>query len=92
MIEKLLQFLIGEIDTKLFETVEFKNFEAGNIQNSDEKGLFDFGWEGPITSIHQPFEQFVIHGFTKAADRVANLVFGSTLGHKFVSNLDFGLE
>ena len=37
MIEKLLQLFVGVIDTKLFESVEFKDFEAGDVENSNEK-------------------------------------------------------
>jgi hypothetical protein len=37
MVEKLLKFFVGEIDAKLFERVKFKNFEASNIQNTNEE-------------------------------------------------------
>ena len=37
MIEKLLQLFVGVIDTKLFESVEFEDFEAGDVENSNEK-------------------------------------------------------
>lgn len=40
MVEKLLQFLIGEVDAKLIESVLFKDFESGNIQHSGERGLY----------------------------------------------------
>ena len=36
MIEKLLQFLVAKIDAQLFEAIEVKNFEACNVQHSDE--------------------------------------------------------
>ena len=36
MIEKLLQFLVAKIDAQLFEAIEVKDFEACNVQHSDE--------------------------------------------------------
>ena len=34
-IEKLLQFLVAVIDAKLFETVDGKVLESGNVQDAD---------------------------------------------------------
>ena len=36
MIEKLLQFLVAKIDAQLFEAIEVKDFEACNVQHSNE--------------------------------------------------------
>ena len=36
MVEELLEFLVGVVDTELFKTVQIENFETRNVQNSDE--------------------------------------------------------
>ena len=36
MVEELLEFLVGVVDTELFKTVQIENFETRNIRNSDE--------------------------------------------------------
>ena len=41
MIEKLLQFLVAKIDAHLLEPVEVEDFEAGDVQHSDEANPMD---------------------------------------------------
>uniref|UniRef100_A0A915JU45 Uncharacterized protein n=1 Tax=Romanomermis culicivorax TaxID=13658 RepID=A0A915JU45_ROMCU len=40
MVEKLLQAFVDEINPQLFERIEVKNFETGDIQNADEEATF----------------------------------------------------
>ena len=37
MVEKLLELFVGEIDAKLLEGVEAKNFETGDVEDADER-------------------------------------------------------
>lgn len=36
VVEELLEFLIGVVDAELFERVLLDDFEAGDVQNSNE--------------------------------------------------------
>merc|ERR1719500_2232189 len=42
VVEELLKFFVGEIDTKLFESVEPENFETGDIEATDEDSSWKF--------------------------------------------------
>ena len=45
MIEKLLQFLVAKIDAQLLEAIEVKDFEACNVQHSDEANPKMKSWD-----------------------------------------------
>ena len=38
MVEELLQLLIRVVNAKLLESVEFEDFETGNVENTNEEG------------------------------------------------------
>lgn len=41
MIEELVQFLVGEVDTQLFKGVDLEVFESKDVKNADEfLGIF----------------------------------------------------
>jgi hypothetical protein len=48
MVEKLLKFLVGEVDAQLFEGVETENFETGNIQATDENTFWEIGGQSDV--------------------------------------------
>lgn len=60
--EQLLQFLVTQIDTELFERVVLENFESVNIQNSDDEFV---SWrsavEARVDVINQPTEQSLVN-------------------------------
>ena len=39
MVEELLQFLVDKVEGDLLEAVVFKDFEAGDVENSAKVGL-----------------------------------------------------
>ena len=73
MVEELLQFLIGEVNANLFETVRVEDFKTGNIQYTNEKGAFLFSLQGLVTTCDQVQEELVEHGFGQGGARIQAL-------------------
>ena len=40
MVEELLELFVTEVDTDLFEGVEFEDLKAGDVEDSDEVDLW----------------------------------------------------
>jgi hypothetical protein len=75
VIEELLQLLVGVIDAELFKAVLIKDFEAGNIKNSDEVR---------IISTSPSLVQLAID----AIDEVAEAAFVDTLSKSIDGKVD----
>jgi len=92
MVEELLKFFVGEVDTQLLESVVVEDLKAGNIQDTNEVLSLLFCVQRLITLPHQPFEQAIEHAFGHGTHRVRDLVLVPTLGHKLVAYFDPGLQ
>ena len=58
MVKELLQLLVTKIDTNLFEGIELKDFEASNIQDTNEVDFLHGRInQGIITHVHQITEE-----------------------------------
>jgi hypothetical protein len=56
MVEKLLEFLVGEIDTELFESVKTENFETSDIETTNEERSLEVCGECFIDIHSYPFK------------------------------------
>jgi len=92
MVEKLLQFLIGEVDAKLLKSVEVEDFKSSNIQDTDELDTFLTGLQSLVDTLDQPLEETIEDGLSHGTDRVRDLVDVTTLGDELVTDLDPGLH
>ncbi|OAD59362.1 hypothetical protein WN48_09193 [Eufriesea mexicana] len=92
VIEELLQFLIGEVDTHIacivLEETYVEDLKTSNIQYTNEVLPFLLCVQGLVTLFHQPFEQPVEHGFRQGTHGVCYLVLVTTLGYELVTDLD----
>lgn len=68
MVELLLKFLIGIVDAKLLERVQFEDFEAENVQNAYEFQLFPWlsvqflrYWK--VDAFYYPVKELIIDSF-----------------------------
>ena len=81
--------LVNKIDADLFESIVFKYFKPGNIQNSAEVDLLHLGVnQRLVTLLDQPLEQPVVDGPRDAARGVGGLVHVLALGHPLGAHLD----
>eukprot|EP00732_Lithocolla_globosa_P001105 Lithocolla_globosa_v1_NODE_497_length_3887_cov_213.445459.p3 type:complete len:150 gc:universal NODE_497_length_3887_cov_213.445459:2167-2616(+) len=63
VIEKLLEFFVGQVDTELFKAVLLKDLETGNIQATN-KGLCSNGHlQSRVDFGNNPLEQTLVDGF-----------------------------
>ena len=62
MVEELLEFFVCEVDAKLFECVEFENFETSNIKNTNEEGSWEICGKSTVDNNDQPVEKTLEHG------------------------------
>jgi hypothetical protein len=69
-----------------------ENFEASNIQYTNELHTFLVGVQSFVTLLHQPLEDTIEHTLTDGTDRVGDLVLVTTLGDELVTDLDAGLQ
>jgi hypothetical protein len=70
--EKLLEFFVAVVDTKLLETVAGENLEAVDVENADDGGVGNIGLRsggvnGWVDLAHNPGEQPVIQRLNKGA-------------------------
>lgn len=74
VIEQLLEFLIGVVDTHLFKGVQGEDFEASNIQNANERRTLSFASvERLIDSSDDPFEHAFVNSLGDRFDSIVNL-------------------
>lgn len=91
MVEELLEFLVGEVDTQLIETVLLENLETGDIQHTSEMLTFLFGVQSVVTFLNEELEQPVEDGFSHGTHGVGTLVDVLALGDEFSTDLNLGL-
>ena len=88
-IESKLCHLINKIDADLFESIVFKYFKPGNIQNSAEVDLLHLRVNQRLVALlNQPLEQSVVDSPGDAARGVGGLVHVLALGHPLGAHLD----
>lgn len=64
--EELLQFFVAVIDAKLFETIDVKNFEAVNIEHTDNcpgnivASVCSLHFDGAVHSLDNPGEKTIV--------------------------------
>jgi hypothetical protein len=87
VVEKLLEFFIGEVDAQLFEGVETENFETGNIETTDEEGSWEFGGKGDVTVLGNKVKQSFEDSLGEGTSSVKNLIGGLTFGDVFGTDL-----
>jgi hypothetical protein len=93
MVEKLLKFLITEIDTNLFKSVELKYLESSNIEHTDEVDFLHGGInKGSVTDVDEPREQPVVEGPGQGGAGVEALVGVLPLVHPLGTDLDLGSD
>merc|ERR1719433_968917 len=88
LIEKLLEFLISKINTKLFKSIVVKDFKPSNIQASNILNLLH-GWvnKSKITFINNETEDILKNLTTNTRDRASSSSTSLTLGNPFCANL-----
>ena len=74
MIEQLLEFLVGVIDTQLFEGVQGEDLEPGDIQNANERRALSFASiERFVDARDDPLEHAFVNSLGDRFDSVINL-------------------
>lgn len=88
MVKKLLKFFVSVVDTQLFKSVEIKNFESSNIQDTNKVVSWK-GWgKGSVDADAKPVEKTFENGLTEGRLGVLNLGDGLTFGDEFSSDLN----
>merc|ERR1739848_277999 len=88
LIEKLLEFLISEIDTKLFKSIVVKDFKASNIQASNILNFLHGRInKGKITFINNKTEDILKNLTANTRDRASCSSTSLALGNPFCANL-----
>ena len=90
MVEELLETFVGVVDAQLFEGVELEDFEAGDIQDTDEMLPLVLGVQGLVDTSDQPGEHTGVQHLGQGSDGVQNLIFALSLDDEFSSDLDLG--
>jgi hypothetical protein len=88
VVEELLEFLVGEVDAKLFKGVETKDFETGDIEATNEEGSWKFGGKSFVTVLGNKVEKFLEDTFRQSSSRVVTLFWGLTFADVFRTDLD----
>jgi hypothetical protein len=57
VVEELLEFLVGEVDAQLLESVEIENLETSNIQDTNEEVAGESGGQGLVDVDTKPIEE-----------------------------------
>ena len=89
MIEKLLKFFVSIVDTKLFKRVKIKNFESGNIQNTDEKGTLGIITKSSVYDRNKPVKKTFETSLRKSSEGVDNLINSLALDDVIISDFYF---
>ena len=93
MVEKLLQLLVGVVDTELLEAVHLEDLEASNIENTDKTGPLPLGSiQRTVDPRHDPFEQSLVGGFGDRFNSEFDLLLGLSLGDIVAAHLDPGFQ
>jgi len=53
VVEKLLQLLITEVDANLLEAIVVKDFKTSNIEDTNEMGSLETGFQSFVTFFSQ---------------------------------------
>ena len=69
-----------------------KDFESGNIEDTNEVVPGFLGVEGLVDAPHQPAEHPVVQTLSQGADGVRHLLHVPTLGHELCADLNLGLQ
>ena len=93
MVEKLLQLLVGVVDTELLEAVHLEDLEASNIENTDKTGPLSLGSiQRTVDPRHDPFEQSLVGGLGDRFNGEFDLLLGLSLGDIVAAHLDPGFQ
>lgn len=68
-----------------------EDFEAGDVEHTDESDAFLAGLEGDVTLLDEPLEGAIEDALGQGAHRVCHLVLVAALRHELVAYLDLGL-
>jgi hypothetical protein len=88
VVEKLLKFLVGEVDAQLFEGVETENFETGDIEATDVESFWQGGGKSAVTLDSDKVEQSLEDTLGEGSSTVVTLFWGLTFGNVFGSDLN----
>lgn len=69
-----------------------ENFKTSNIQYTNEVLTFLFGIQSFVTLLDQPFEETIENTLTESTNGVGDLLYVTTLGDEFVTDLNTGLQ
>ena len=93
VIEQLLEFLVGVINAELLERVQREDFEAGNVENADERRALPFASiERLVDARDNPFEHALVDGFGDRLDGVVDLSLCLRLGDEIPADFQLRLE
>lgn len=93
VVEELLQLLVCVVDAELFEAVEAKDLESGNVEDADEAGPLALGpVERPVDPVDDPLEEPLEGGLGDGLDGELDLLLGLGLGDVVPAHLDPGPE
>merc|ERR1719422_2451618 len=88
LVEELLELLIDIVDTNLLESVELKNLETGNIQDTNVGDLLHCRVnQSLITLVNNNSEGSLVDSTSNTTDRVGSSSTGGALGDPLSSNL-----
>jgi len=84
----LLELLVRVVDAQLLESVEFENFEAGDIEDTDEERSGEIGGEGAVDDFDEPLEESIEDSLADGFEGEIDLVDGLTFGDVLRTDLD----
>lgn len=77
--------------SKLVMETYVENFEAGDIQHTDEVDSLESSLQSDVTLLDQPLEGTIEHGLSHGTDGGGHLVLVPALSHELVTDLDLRL-
>merc|ERR1719376_1531107 len=66
VVEELLKFFVGEVNTKLLESVELENLETSDVKYTDEVVSRQVGFQSDVQAHDDPVEQVLVRCFCKS--------------------------
>ena len=63
VVKELLKFFIRKIDAELFKGIELKDFETGNIEDTNEERSGKVGRKSTVDDCDKPIEKTLKDGF-----------------------------
>src|SRR3989338_2816303 len=91
VVEEGLQTLVGVIDAKLLERIEFEDLEPGNIEDADETSRVGLGQE-LVHASYNPQEETVVDILGGGLTGMFSLLTGKMKGDKLTTCFDRGMK